>query len=143
MSATWTSPGWCPPAADGPRYYWTISFKPNDDYWSPQATLIGGPPAGVDLEALLRDWYRQRGGPAAEWRLQVSPVADEAEIVANATVTFTEAVERQVKRLGPKPRPVAPTFPTSTRLLPPSPEQLQAWKTRPEGPPAGWETGGG
>jgi hypothetical protein len=131
MSASWTSPGWCPPSVAGqPRYCWTISFQPNGESWAPQCCLIGGSPAGVDLEALLRSWFQERGGPAAPWRLQVSPLADESTVVAKVVVTFTETVQREVKRLGPKGGPIAPTFWTTTELLPPSEQQLRAWAGR-------------
>ncbi len=131
MSATWTSRGWCPPVVEGqPRYTWTISFKPNGEYWSTQSSLIGGPPADVDLEATLRSWFQERGGPAAEWRIRVIPLDDEATVLAQATVTFSEPVTREVRRLGSKPPIAAPTFYTSSKLLPPSPTQLAAWAKR-------------
>ncbi|WP_372663491.1 hypothetical protein [Amycolatopsis kentuckyensis] len=131
MSATWTTSGWCPPSVEGqPRYYWTISFQPNGDAWSPQGCLIGGPPAGVDLEDLLTTWFRERGGPAAPWRIQVTPLDDETAVLAEKIVTFTEAVTRPVKRLGRPQGPVAPTFWTTTILEPPSPAQLAAWAER-------------
>jgi hypothetical protein len=139
MSATWTSAGWCPPVADGPRYRWTISFEPAGKDWSPQDELIGGPPAGVDVAVLLKGWFQERGGPAARWRLRVTPLEDETTVLAEVVLHFAEAVKHTVKRLGPDRGPVAPTFWTSTRLLPPSPAQLRAWKTRPEGPPAAWK----
>lgn len=115
------------------RYYWTIGFEPAGRYWSTQCCLIGGPPADVDLEGLLRAWFQRRGGPAARWRLQVAPLGDESAIVAEVVVTFTEAAQRPVKRLGSKAGPVAPTFWTTTERLPPSETQLRAWaeRTRP------------
>jgi hypothetical protein len=112
------------------RYDWEISFEPAGEYWSPQSRLIGGSPAGVDLEAVLRAWFHKRGGPAARWRLQVCPLADESTVVAEVVLTFTEAAERPVKRLGPKRPPLAPTFWTTTELLPPSPAQRRAWAQR-------------
>jgi len=116
--------------AGEPRYSWTISFKPRGEYWAPQCCLIGGPPVDVDLKELLTSWFQQRGGPAAEWRLQVTPAGDKSTILAKVTLTFTEPVEHEPKRLGPKPAPIAPTFPMSTTLLPPSEQQLRAWAAR-------------
>ncbi|MEU5259045.1 hypothetical protein [Amycolatopsis sp. NPDC021455] len=139
MGATWTSPGWCPPTVDGQRYAWTISFKPAGRYWSPQSCLIGGSPTGVDLEALLHRWFLENGGPAARWRVQVSPLGDESTVLAGAVLTFTEPVERQVRRLGPKPGPITPTFWALSDLKPPLPEQIRAWEARPEGPPEAWK----
>jgi hypothetical protein len=140
MSATWTSPGWCPPAVEGqPRYRWAISYEPVANDWAPQEELIGGPPTGVDLEALLKHWFHERGGPAARWRLRVTPLEDETTVLAAVVLHFAEAVERKVKRLGPDRGPIAQTFYTSSRLLPPSPAQLRAWETRPEGPPEAWK----
>lgn len=140
MCATWTSPGWCPPAVEGqPRYRWNISFEPVVNDWVPQGELIGGPPAGADLDAMLRDWFQNRGGPAARWRLRVTPLEDETTVLAEVELHFAEAVEHKVKRLGPDRGPIAPTYWTSTRRFPPSPAQIRAWETRPEGPPEAWK----
>jgi len=139
MGATWTFPGWCPSATDGERYRWTISFKPADKRWAPQEELIGGPPAGVDLAALLKAWFQERGGPVAWWRLRVTPLEDETTVLAEVELYFAEAVVHKVRRLGPDRGPVAPTYWTSTRRFPPSPAQIRAWETRPEGPPEAWK----
>jgi hypothetical protein len=140
MGATWTSPGWCPPTVVGqPRYRWAISYEPRADEWSPQEELIGGPPAGADLDAMLRSWFQNRGGPAAQWRLRVTPLDDESMVLAEVVLHFAEPVEHKVKRLGPDRGPIAQTFYTSSRLLLPSPAQLRAWETRPEGPPEAWK----
>jgi len=140
MGATWTSPGWCPPTVEGqPQYRWAISYEAVADDWPSQAELIGGPPAGVDLETLLKGWFRERGGPAAWWRLRVTPLDDETTVLAEVKLHFAEAVEHKVKRLGPDRGPVAPNFYTSSRLLLPSPAQLRAWEARPEGPPEAWK----
>jgi hypothetical protein len=124
-----------------PRYRWLISFEPAGKSWAPQEELIGGPPAGVDLALLLRDWFHKRGGPAARWRLRVTPLEDEATVLAEVVLHFTEAVQHKVKRLGPDRGPIAPTYWTSTRRFPPSPAQLRAWETRPGGPPEAWKAG--
>jgi hypothetical protein len=133
MSATRIPPGWCPPTVAGQaRYRWLISFEPTPDEWSPQCELIGAAPAGADLAAILTDWFRTRGGPAAWWRLQVFPMADPTTVTAQVKLRFTEPVQREVKRLGPK-FVVAPTFAGTTNLQPPSPAQLRAWAKRDAG----------
>jgi hypothetical protein len=119
-------------------------FEPTPENWSPQSELIGGAPGDTDLAALLTDWFQKRGGPAATWRLQVSLMdGDDGEVVVAAVeVEFTQAVERQVKRLGPPPAPIAPTFWTTVDLQPPSQTQLRARAkrdaraTQPEAPPS-------
>lgn len=81
---------WCPPVGDGPGYRWTIEFWCNNEYWSSQSGLLGGPPDGVDLEQLLRTWFQQRGGPAARWRLQVAPGREEEPPIAEVELWFDE-----------------------------------------------------
>jgi hypothetical protein len=109
---------------------WTIAFDSTYECWSQEDSAMGGTPAGADLDAMLRGWFQENGGPAARWRLRVSLEADESNIVAETILIFTETVERKVRRLGPDRGPVARTFDQTTILLPPSPEQLAAWATR-------------
>lgn len=109
-----------------PWYRWVISFEPTPENWSEQSELIGGPPAGADLAAILTDWFRNRGGPAAWWRLQVSPMTAPETVTAQVKLRFAEPVQREVRRLGANRVVVAPTFYTTTELLPPTPTQLRA-----------------
>ncbi|MFD8497694.1 hypothetical protein [Amycolatopsis sp. NPDC059657] len=103
--ATYTRPGWCPPVeGDRAPCRWTIAFLAVDpqlsiDYWSTQSTLVGGYPDGVDLEKMLTAWFRERGGPAAWWRLTVRSCDDEHDI-AKVELWF-EAHHPPVK---PRPR---------------------------------------
>lgn len=134
MSALRTLSDWCPPVVEGqPHHVWTIDFDPTYECWSQEDSAVGGSPAGADLEAMLRGWFEEHGGPAARWRLRVSLKADESTIVAETILIFTRAVKRKVRRLGPDRGPVAETFDSSTILLPPSPTQLAAWAKRDAG----------
>ncbi|RSD26421.1 hypothetical protein [Amycolatopsis eburnea] len=126
MAVTWTRPSWCPSVGDGPAYRWDIDFLCNGEYWSPQSGLLGGPPDDIDLEQLLRDWFAERGGPAATWRLQVSPREEEAPPIASVELWFDERV-RPVKSLRrddgiPTPPPCwAPEDPAPALPKPTSP----------------------
>jgi hypothetical protein len=97
MAQTWTTPTWCPPVGDGPAYDWTIAFHCRGEYWSPQSCLLGGPPDGVDLAELLRQWFHQHGGPAASWRLQVARRPD--DIVVAGVEQWFDAYQPPVKSL--------------------------------------------
>jgi hypothetical protein len=105
MAQTWTTPPWCPPIENGPGYDWTISFYCDGEYWSPQSALLGGPPDGVDLAELLRQWFRRRGGPAATWRLQVARRG--GDVVASVKQRF-DAYRPPVKSLRRNPGVHAP-----------------------------------
>lgn len=83
-----TAPGWCPPSDSGPLFRWTITFEPigESDEWLVQSVLLGGPPAGVDLERLLREWFARRGGRDARWRMRVTRHEDESVVLAEVTL---------------------------------------------------------
>ncbi|HEY3481141.1 MAG TPA: hypothetical protein VGL02_19795 [Streptomyces sp.] len=103
-----TRPSWCPPVGDGPAYRWSIEFFCNGEYWSPQCLLLGGPPDSVDLDRLLRDWFAERGGPAATWRLQVAPAAEHAPPIAGVERWFEQRTRTGKSLRRDHSRPPAP-----------------------------------
>lgn len=124
-----TSRDWCPPQGDGPPVRWNISVLV-DGKWSPQSELFGGPPDGIDVGQLLRDWHAGHG-PDGRWRLLVTEAEDDDAVLAEVEEDLCGWVPpRQYKRLGQSGPPPAPSFWNSAVFFPPSAAQLRARRER-------------
>jgi hypothetical protein len=124
-----TSSDWRPSQGDGPPFRWNISAL-LDGKWSAESELFGGPPDGVDVGQVLRDWHAQCG-PDTRWRLRVTPAEDDETVLVEVEEDFSGWVPpRPRMRLGKQEPPPAPMYWTSARFFLPSARQLRARRER-------------